>query len=616
MKSLLKKIYRKIPLSEDARYKISDWIKKSSKNNKFLSKEKFIKKVQNYDVISFDIFDTLISRIVYEPDDIFLLMGEKLNDNDFIKKRKNAENVARNKLKKDVNIDEIYQSYSEIYNTNIKIIKELEINLEIEFCVPRKDMLEVFNYLVAKEKTIILTSDMYLTKKVIEQMLKKCGYKGYSEFYLSNDLNKRKDTKEIWTYLKEKYKRKRFIHIGDNLISDYTNPKEFGIDALKIESSRELFSKVEMSQYVQEFISNKNISDSIHLGIFVNKIVFNSPFSDLTIQSAEDFGYIFHGPVINSFLSYICDNNKTDTMLFLAREGFYLQKLYKHFCKKNNIKEIKNTYFLASRKATITANIKSKNDLGDILNNDFSGTIKDYFKQLLDLDYDGENFEIELPNQKEEILPIVEKYSKEILAKCKKEKDNYLSYIKKEVGTIKNNKVSIIDLGYSGTIQYQLSKLTAKEFNGYYLTNSSKIKKYSDNSQLNFMFDINDCKEYEKIYHYSLILEYFLSAPFGQLIRFDDKKGKIIPVYNDETIDEDKQKTINELYDNIVRYMNDTCGIKKYYDYKPSLELLCRLYVCMVEGNLISRKVKDKFEFIDSFCSNQKRNVFKIISRY
>lgn len=616
MKILLKKIYRKIPLSEDTRYKISDWIKKGSKSNNFLSKENFIKKVEKYDVISFDIFDTLISRVVYEPDDVFLLMGEKLNDNDFIQKRKNAENVARNKLKKDVNIDEIYQSYSEIYNVEIKKIKDLEINLEIEFCVPRKDMLEVFNCLVAKGKTIVLTSDMYLTKKVIKQMLKKCGYKGYSEFYLSNDLNKRKDTKEIWPYLKYKYKRKKIIHIGDNQNSDYINPKEFGIDAFKIDSPRELFSKVEMFQYVQEFISNKNISDSIHLGIFVNKVVFNSPFSDLTIKSVEDFGYIFHGPIINNFLSYICDNNKKDTMLFLAREGFYLQKLYKYFCKNNNIKEIKNTYFLASRKATITANIKSENDLGDILNNDFSGTIKDYFKQLLDFNYDGENFEIELPKQKEKILPIVEKYSKDILASCKQEKDNYLSYIKKEIGTIKNSKISIIDLGYSGTIQYQLSKLTNKEFNGYYLTNSSKIKKYSNNSQLNFMFDTNDCKEYEKIYHYSLILEYFLSAPFGQLIRFDERKGKIIPVYNDETIDDDKQKIIDELYDNIIRYMNDTCSIKKYYDYKPSLELLCRLYVCMVEGNLISRKVKDKFEFVDSFCSNQKRNVFKIISRY
>lgn len=616
MKNLIKKIYRRIPLSEDTRYKINDLLKRNSKNNSSMSKEKFLKKIQKYDVISFDIFDTLISRIVYEPDDIFLLMGEKLNDNDFIQKRKNAENEARNKLKKDVNIDEIYETYSERYNVDIKKIKELEINLEIDFCIPRKDMLEVFNTLISKRKTVILTSDMYLTKKIIEQMLKKCGYKGYNEFYLSNDLNKRKDTKEIWPYLKDKYKRKKIIHIGDNLISDYINPKEFGIEALKIESSRELFSKVEMFQYVQEFITSENINDSIHLGIFVNKTVFNSPFSDLTIQSVEDFGYIFHGPIINSFLSYICDNNKTDAMLFLAREGFYLQKLYKHFCKKNSIKEAKNVYFLASRKATITANIKNKNDLGDILDNNFSGTIKDYFKQLLDFDYNGENFQIELPKQKDEVLPIVEKYSKEILEKCKKEKDNYLSYIKKEVGTIKNNKISIIDLGYSGTIQYQLSRLTNKEFNGYYLTNSSKVKKYSDDSQLNFMFDINDCKEYEKIYYYSLILEYFLSAPFGQLIRFDDKKSKITPIYNDETVDKDKQKTIDELYDNIIAYMDDVCSIKKHYDYKPSLELLCRLYVCMVEGNLISRKVKDKFDFVDSFCSNQKRNVFKIISRY
>ncbi len=53
-----------------------------------------------YDIISFDIFDTLITRNMYEPNDIFKLMEEKLNIESFTEKRQLAENEARKILKK------------------------------------------------------------------------------------------------------------------------------------------------------------------------------------------------------------------------------------------------------------------------------------------------------------------------------------------------------------------------------------------------------------------------------------------------------------------------------------------------------------------------------------
>ena len=42
------------------------------------AKEEFIAYLSQYDVISFDIFDTLLTRLVYRPDDVFLIMAEKL----------------------------------------------------------------------------------------------------------------------------------------------------------------------------------------------------------------------------------------------------------------------------------------------------------------------------------------------------------------------------------------------------------------------------------------------------------------------------------------------------------------------------------------------------------
>lgn len=607
----LRKIYHALPFKK--KQALIDNIDMSYEK---LDKEEFFNKISSYDVVSFDIFDTLLTRIIYNPDDIFLLMGEKLGDSDFFRKRKEAEKKANEELQKDVNLDEIYKFYEKLYQEDSKQIKQLEEELEISLCIPRLDMLDVYHRLKDQKNYVILTSDMYLPKTVIEKMLKKCGYEGYDAFYLSNDIDKRKDKKDIWPYLVDKYPHKSIIHIGDNEKSDYCYPKDFGIDSIKIESGKQLFSKLSIYPYIEEFISN-NISNSLLLGLLINKKWFNSPFAELQIDSLDDFGYLFHAPILNQFLAFLVkESKKSDQLLFLAREGYYLQKLYQDYCQIYHIKEKPNVYFLASRKATSTANIQSREDIETLLSNEFTGTIKSFYQQILEVEYLESDEPIHLPKDKEKVLKNLDKYESQILECMKLEKDNYLSYMKEILGDYKKKNLIIVDLGYSGTIQYQLTKLTKKEMTGVYLTNSENVKKYSRKSKLKFLFDINECEEFKKIYHYSLILEFFLSAPYGQLLKFKKENGKIVPVYNEESIDENKKQALEVIYQSVLDYMQDVYNLKQIYDLTIDIRLLCRLYVCIVEGNLISKQVKDQFDFIDSFCASESRNVFKIISRY
>ena len=52
-----------------------------------LSVDAFVEKIKDYDVISFDIFDTLIFRPFSLPTDVFYLVGEKIGMLDFKKVR-------------------------------------------------------------------------------------------------------------------------------------------------------------------------------------------------------------------------------------------------------------------------------------------------------------------------------------------------------------------------------------------------------------------------------------------------------------------------------------------------------------------------------------------------
>nr|MCR4581894.1 hypothetical protein [Bacilli bacterium] len=147
------------------------------KNTKAYNKESFEKELLKYDVISFDIFDTLITRKIFNPDDIFnfvenKLVGIKLKE-PLIDMRKKSEAEANREKNHDVNIDEIYFSMMDLYGyteDEINGIKGLEVSLEKEFIYPRKVMLEILSMLVKKGKKVILTSDMYLNKNIVVEL--------------------------------------------------------------------------------------------------------------------------------------------------------------------------------------------------------------------------------------------------------------------------------------------------------------------------------------------------------------------------------------------------------------------------------------------------------------
>ena len=73
-----------------------------------VDKATITKKAEEADIISFDIFDTLITRKVYSPEDIFSIIDEHFKIKNFKENRIKADSVAREKLGRDVTIDDIY----------------------------------------------------------------------------------------------------------------------------------------------------------------------------------------------------------------------------------------------------------------------------------------------------------------------------------------------------------------------------------------------------------------------------------------------------------------------------------------------------------------------------
>ena len=178
-----------------------------------------IAKLNGYDVISFDIFDTLLYRTVSAPSDVFDIVGSEMGIIDFKVKRIEAEEIARGKIiNREPNISEIYTFLD---FSNCEDIKAKEQLVEKRVCVKNEYMLGVFeNLLPAKE--IIITSDMYLPSTLLKDILEDAGYKGFQKLFVSNEYRKSKFSGDLYRYISGEFLNgKRVIHIGDNEHSDY-----------------------------------------------------------------------------------------------------------------------------------------------------------------------------------------------------------------------------------------------------------------------------------------------------------------------------------------------------------------------------------------------------------
>lgn len=282
--------------------------------------EKVIKKTKQYDVITFDVFDTLIIRDVKKPTSIFRLSYGSIGR--YI--RILAEMIARKSSKSgEVTLKDI-QKYCPF---NL----DKEIEFEYEYCRRNPLIFELYKKLLNKGKKIYAISDMYLDSKTIHNILNKCGYN--IPVIVSCEHSKSKKNGELFRlFLEEnRYNPDDIMHIGDNHISDFEGAKKNGIESILIDKHD---NKLAYTKYNK---SNEEFAAFLNHGI-----------NDLS-DPVEQIGYEIVGPIILSFCQWIHEKyleEKFDCLFFLARDMQFTFDIYKEIYKEDKAK-----YLFVSRKS-------------------------------------------------------------------------------------------------------------------------------------------------------------------------------------------------------------------------------------------------------------------------
>ena len=299
--------------------------------------------VKDYDIISFDIFDTLIFRPFSAPTDLFDYLAEEIGILDF----KSVRIVQEWKARQDkfavsgsyeVTLEEIWNRIECETGYPAGKGRNLEEELEQRFCYANPVMQTVFKELQRRKKTIIITSDMYLSEDFLEKLLAQNGYSGIQKLYISSEYTAGKSDGTIYEYVKEDFEKEKIIHIGDNEISDITNAKKAGLA---------VFYYPNVNKHSKAY---RAYDMSLMVGAAYRGIVNNHMYCGNNSYSMEyEYGYIYGGLFVLGYCTFIHDyykKNGIDKILFLSRDGDIIKQVYNKLYQEDSTE-----YAYWSRKA-------------------------------------------------------------------------------------------------------------------------------------------------------------------------------------------------------------------------------------------------------------------------
>lgn len=315
----------------------------------------------NIKIISFDIFDTLVFRKVSRAIDVFLKVGEEelvLNkfgtSYNFQTKRVLAEKLAREEFwqEEEITLEKIYNKFT-LSEIEKKSILNLELNAEYETIFINPQIKKWISLALERDKKIIFTSDMYLSKKQVEFLVfDKLELQFEKKIYMSSEYNLTKHTGNMFNKIIEDNKclASNILHIGDNKYSDFTIPTSLGLYSIYYNHKEKYTERIFALE--DKYFEKKEFENKRFLRV---SSMLNNPFPANTEENFFfNLGSVIFGPLLWNFSHWLLNlqkTNKIDYIHCIMREGRLFEK-----CLKSIDPHSKVNLLYASRKSTFLAN--------------------------------------------------------------------------------------------------------------------------------------------------------------------------------------------------------------------------------------------------------------------
>lgn len=454
------------------------------------------------DVISFDIFDTLLIRRIHDPDLIkpavarriaalAAQQGVSITPQAILSCRQKYEEISRQHNTQ--NLKDAEACYPDFMRETLKAlipdriddtyeqVRNFELSLENALLVPRKDLLDWLRKLKKQGKRIALISDIYLTSAELEPLLRYAGIMEHIDILFSSaDSALSKASGKAYALLREQhnFRPETWLHVGDHPLSDGIRADQAGIHSLLLKDPEEQRRKVIASQYyrygeqtpfwkgraLQQFMAPLESENELHTYKYIA-------------------GYNFFGPLISLFIQNVaeyCLHNQISKIFFCSREGWMFKQVWEQVIPwlypHHQLPEIE--YLYVSRKALAGASCgqqglsahQVKSMLASPHVHNFADICHAFGLDPVHFQTDLASCQLSIesvltPKQsgyeegnQQKFYSLLENadFQTEVKRQTGPQTDALMNYLE-QVGYFEHQDVALVDIGWLGTIQHYLS---------------------------------------------------------------------------------------------------------------------------------------------------------------
>ncbi len=452
------------------------------------------------DVVTFDLFDTLLIRRIHDPDLIKLpvaryvakmasKMGLSWTKMQVQELRDTIEARHRQETGKSFDdheacyprymqemLTEIFPSDADIDTLYQKVV-EYEIKMENSMLVPRGELVDWLRELRKQKKRIYIVSDIYLPAIYLKQLVKHAGFLDLVDDVISSaDTFLAKASGNGFPLLQEKYSLdpKRWLHVGDNPISDGLRPLEFGIKALVLHDSEEHRRKSIIRRMV-----NYSAGRPFWRGRALQQLMLPLEYENVKRDPLYVEGYSFLGPILGSFIQSVaakCKEKRISKIFFLSREGWTFKKYWEaatpYLFPEKDLPETEYLYVsrmaLAGASCAYTGLTQTKADIVFLPtgNSDFLDVCRVFsldpkpfvshlaryeLTETTTLGHMHQGYE-QHNRERFNALIVDESFQDEVKRQTRPANDALQLYLE-ELGFFSHKDVALVDIGWLGTIQ-------------------------------------------------------------------------------------------------------------------------------------------------------------------
>jgi FMN phosphatase YigB (HAD superfamily) len=335
-----------------------------------------------FDVISFDIFETLLRREgVFRPIDLFLTIGEKagrllgLSATEFARLRMRGERDARCALEarrgREVTLAEIYgrmnallptQGCPSVSQTELIDAQRLEQEIELEHLRPVPSVEPIYHWAVGAGKRVVLVSDFYSSAEFINKALARSGYEGHERLFVSCDINHTKHHGDLYAHVCEEMgvTSRQIAHVGDNPWSDGSRALQAGITHLRIANpAGRLVNRWRIDWRSPSPQPSSPVFANVADDLFGSGIAPRDPEDIPVLQRV---GREALGPLLFGMAGWLHEGaqaNETPVLHFCSRDGLIMKRAFDLFRRRFGTKT-DSRYLMVSRQAIYRARAVSE----------------------------------------------------------------------------------------------------------------------------------------------------------------------------------------------------------------------------------------------------------------